>query len=113
MNPQPLIMSDYFQKKERRGAQLNIRMPVSLKAELKELSDIWTDIAKESTGDDEVEVSMADVALPMLRRGIRKAWLKAGGKPKTAEDLKRAKKHLAAAKAEEDREDEEDEASDE
>lgn len=86
----------YYSPQERRTAQLNARVPKSIKDGVEALARLWTHLERVQTGDSEVEVTAADVVNRLLQVGLEGAWAEIGMQPKTeaewAEVLKRAEK---------------------
>jgi hypothetical protein len=85
----PEEMADYFKSdlaKEKRSEMLNVRIPKSLKARLKQLAEFWTERAKLQTRDAQ-DVTVGDVVVRLLTVGIEGAWTDAGlsGRPSQAE----------------------------
>jgi hypothetical protein len=95
---------DYFATPEKKVA-LNLRVPESLKEQLKLVTELWKVMA-EAKGLDPADIDMTYVCLRLLRVGIDGAWAQAGqlagldGMPTNEAEMERLKKAiLATAKA--------------
>lgn len=91
---------DYFARvelKEKRGKALNVRVPVSLKADLEELAEFMTAKDRLSEGKEAIETSVGDVVVRLLKVGIEGAWTQAGLSAKPSKEEIAAK--LASLKS--------------
>lgn len=82
-------MADYFQSdlaKEKRGEVLHLRVPKSIKTQLRNVADYWTAKARAQLGRDVSEVTVADVVVRLLTVSIESVWADAGLKARPTQE---------------------------
>ena len=73
----------YWQPQERRTKDLSARVTKTVYDGVKDVARLWTAVERIRSGDEDIEVSGADVVNRLLAVGIEGAFAEFGAHPKT------------------------------